>query len=187
MANYVEFLILGDDRELTAYLSGYLAADGGTKPLLFAEEAGFHIKGLRERIKHHGEVCHVITDAAHRSWLRSALEAAAPRYRFEVKAERKIERAYFHFEFDTPSRAVAEKIKKLFASLPAGAAVRDFTPEEVVDPEARGTEVYAPEHEYVFRGKGVIEGDVVGVVEVRAALSAIDFTTCDEIDLHHTA
>jgi hypothetical protein len=187
MAHYFEFLVRGDDRDLTAYLSGYAAAGGGAKPLIFAHEAGFHIKGLRERIKHHGEVCHVITDAAHRAWLRTALAAATPRYDFEIREERKIERAYFHFAFDTPSRKVAESIKQVLASLPAGVAARDYTPEEIVDPKARGAEVYAPEHEYVFRGKGVIEGDVPGVVDARAALLALDFTTCVEIDVHHAA
>ena len=186
MAHYYEIIIHGDDRELTAYLTGYGAA-GGVGRLIFAEEAGFKVKELRERIKHHGEVRHVISDAAHRSRLHAALEAAAPRYHFEIKEERKIERAYFHFEFETPSRGVADSIKKVFGRLPAGVTVTDYSPEEIIDPKASSAELYAPEHEYVFRGEGVIEGDVFGVIDAHAALADIEFTRCDEIEVHHAA
>ena len=184
MAHYYEIIIHGDDRELTAYLTGYAAA-GGVGRVLFAEDAGFHVKELRERIKHHGEVQHIISDASHRSRLHAALEAAAPRYRFEIKEERKIERAYFHFEFETPSRKVADSIKRVFATLPAGVTVTDYAPEEIIDPKASGAELYSPEHAYVFRGEGVLEGDVFGVVDVRATLCDIEFMRCDEIEVHH--
>ena len=185
MAHYYEFIIHGDDRELTAYLTGYGAA-GGVGRVLFAEESGFKVKGLRERLKHHGEVRHVICDASHRSRVHAALEAAAPRYQFEIKEERKIERAYFHFEFETPSRKVADRIKKVFAGLPTGVVVTDYAPEEIIDPKATSAELYSPEHEYVFRGEGVIEGDVFGVIDARATLCDIEFTSCDEIEVHHT-
>jgi hypothetical protein len=187
MAQYIEFLIHGDDREVAAYLRGYLAGSGDARRLIFAHEAGFRVQALKERIKHHGEVVHVIVGVADRAWLHDALAAAGPHYRFEVKGERKIERAYFPFSFETPSRKVADRIKKFFGALPAGVVVTDYTPHEVVDPRAKGTEVYSPVHEYVFRGKGVVEGDVGGVVEARSALAAIEFTRCDEIHVHHAA
>ena len=187
MASYLEFLVHGDDHELAAYLRGFAAGKGGAVRLIFAHDAGFRIKALRERIKHHGEVVHVMIDGAHRAWLRDALESAAPRYRFEIKGERKIERAYFHFKFETPSRKVAESIKQALTALPAGVAVTDYAPEEIVDPKAKGTEVYSPVHEYVFRGQGVVEGAVPGIVDARAALAAIEFTDCDEIHVHHAA
>jgi hypothetical protein len=187
MANYIEFLVHGDERELGAWLRGYAAGSGGARPVVFAHEAGFQLKKLRERIKHHGEVRHVIVADAHGGWLRAALAAAAPRYHFEVREERRIARAYFHFEFDTPSEKVADRIKHVFATLPAGVTPTDFQPREVVDPAAKGAEVYTVEHHYRYQGEGVLEGDVEGVVRVFAVLSEIDFVKCDEIEVHHLA
>lgn len=185
MSQYVEFVVRGDERELPAWLRGYAACGGSGRPLLFAHEAGFHLKKLRERIKHHGDIQHVIVAAAHAAWLRDALATAAPRYRFEVAEERKIARAYFHFEFETPSPKVAETIKRVFATLPPGVTPTDFQPREDVDPKAKGAEVYTVEHHYVYRGEGVLEGDVDGVARTFAALSDIDFVKCDEIEVHH--
>ena len=119
-----------------------------------------------------------------RARLRKAIESAAPRFEFEIKEESKIERAYFHFDFETPSREVAGAIKKIIAKLPAGVATMDYAPEEIVNPDAKGAEVYSPAHDFIFRGKGVLEGDVEGVIATTQVLADIEFVRCDEIDLH---
>jgi len=185
MSHYAEFVIHGDDREIVAFLAGFAAGSGQEQAFVFAAEAGFRISALRERLKHHGEVTHVICDAPHRDRLRAAIEKAAPRFDFEIKEERRIERAYFPFSFETPNRQAAEAIKGVLGSLPKGVKAADYAPQEVTDPSARGPEVYSPVHEYTFSGRGVIEGDVLGVVETRRALTGIEFTKCDEIAVHH--
>ena len=169
MSHYAEFVIHGDDREVVAYLRGVAAGSALERGLLFAADAGFRISALRERLKYHGEVTHVICDASQRDRLRAAIAQAAPRYAFEIKEERTIERAYFPFSFETPNRKVAEKIKGVLDSLPKGVKAADYAPKEVIDP------------------RGVIEGDVAGVVATRRALLDIDFTKCDEIAVHHAA
>jgi hypothetical protein len=183
MAGYYEIIIRGDDRDLIPFVAGF-AAGCGMSGVHFGQEAGLRMEPLRDRIKHHGEIQHVVCPESHRARLHEALEAAAPRFEFEVKEEAKIERAYFHFDFDTPSRKVAEEIKLILAKLPAGVAAMDYDPEEIVNPGAKGTEVYSPVHEFVFRGKGVIEGDVDGVIVTRRRLADTEFAHCGEIDLH---
>jgi hypothetical protein len=187
MSHYAEFVIHGNAREIVAYLKGFAAGSGLERAFVFAAEAGFHIGALRERIKHHGDVTHVICDAPHRDRLRAAIKQAPPPFEFDIKEERKIERAYFPFSFETPNRKTAEMIKAVLGSLPKGVKAADYSPHEVTDPSARGPEVYSPAHEYTFSGRGVIEGDVLGVVETRHALMDIEFTKCDEISVHHAA
>jgi hypothetical protein len=185
MATYYEVIVKGGDRDVVPYVMGYVAGSKASG-IFVASEAGFHLKALRDRIKHHGDVQHIICDDAQRVGLRKAIEMAAERYGFAVECEDKIARAYFHFEFSTPSRKVADDIKKVLGSLPAGVKHTDYAPEEILHPDAKGAEVYSPAHEYEFRGKGVIEGDVAGVIDVRAALKQIEFAKADEIELHHT-
>ena len=182
MASYIDLVVYGDDRDLLAYLTGRVGASGSMR-IVFAAEAGFHIEKLRERIRYHGEVQHVVVEAGHADGVRAALAAARPRYHFEIRAEHPIERARFTFEFDTPSRAVAGKLKLLLDALPAGAALSDYSPQESTDPGASGLEVYSPTHEFRFTGQGVISGDVFAVVDTRARLHAIDFTDTGEIEI----
>jgi hypothetical protein len=183
MAGYYEMIVRGDDRDLIPFITGF-AAGCKLKGIYFAQEAGLRLKPLRDRIKHRGEVQHIICADKNIARVREAIKMAAPRFKFEILEEFELERAYVHFEFDTPSRKVADDIKKVFAALPTGVAALDYDPEEIVHPESKGPEVYSPAHEYTFRGKGVIEGDVSGVIETRRVLDDLEFVHCQEIDLH---
>jgi hypothetical protein len=180
MATYYELVIKGDDKDLVPFVAGF-AEGGGAKGIFVASESGFQMKSLRERIKYHGETHHVICEARFREKLRKAIEAAAGRFHLEVQEEVEIRRACFRFGFNTPSRDVANQIKKILGSLPEGVTTTDYAPKEIVHPDAKGAEVYSPAHEYEFRGKGQVEGDVGGVVAVRMALAEIDFAKVEEI------
>ncbi len=182
MASYVELIVRGDDREMKAFLAGYFAASSAVR-VVFADDAGFHVRALRERIQHHGEVQHLFVEQSQAESVRKALAAAAPRYRFEVREERGASTARFEFEFDTPSREVAARIKATLGGLPAGAAAGRYTPREHTEKDAASAELYAPEHDYRFEGRGVIEGDLFAVVDARSMLCVIDFVDCDEIEI----
>ncbi|HET6350329.1 MAG TPA: hypothetical protein VFH88_14735 [Candidatus Krumholzibacteria bacterium] len=180
MARYVEMVIHGNDRDLKGYLTGYLNV---SKPprIVYADEGGFQLHRLRERIKHRGEVQHLIVEEENEDRLRKALKAAGPRYDFEIKDERIVETGVFSFEFDTPSRKVADQLKHLFDEMPVGTVLKDYEPHEETSGRDAGTEIYTPAHDYKFSGHGEIRGDLFAVVDMRATLDAIDFTKCDEI------
>lgn len=183
MTTYYELVIKGDDRDLIPYLAGYAAAVG-VEGVFFAEESGLHVQALRERIKHHGEVQHVVCAASARAKLLAGLERAAPRFHFEVKDERVITSASFAMKVETPSRKVADQVTAALVKPPRGVQVKGFAPRVDVDPSSKGAEIYAPAHDYRFDAGAEIDGDVAGVIALRRALSAIDFVKCDEIALH---
>jgi hypothetical protein len=183
MATYYELVIKGDDRDLIPYLAGYMAG-AAVEGVYFAEESGLHVHAMRERIRHHGEVQHVVCARKALAPVRDALDEAAPRYRFEIKDERVIASASFRFKVETPSRKIAQAVKDAMAKHGRGVEVKGYQPRESVDPEGAGAEVYSPVHEYTFEASGEIAGDVAGVIEMRRKLSAIDFVVCEPIDLH---
>lgn len=184
MARYVELVVQADERDLKAFLTGCLAAAGPPR-IVYADEAGFQLHRLRERIRHHGEVQHLVVEEEHAGAVRKALEASGPRYDFNIKDERVVQTGIFSFEFDTPSRDVAGKLKQLVAGLPPGAVLEHYEPREGSSAADVGTEIYAPTHDYRFEGKGAIRGDLFAVVDARAAIAAIDFTRCDEIEIEN--
>jgi hypothetical protein len=184
MATWYEIIIRGDDRDLVPYLRGFMAAKGKTG-IYFGHENGFALRELHDRIKHRGEVQHVFCPDVHRPALKKAIDGARPKFDFEIVEETQVERAYFAFEFDTPSRKIANEVKKFMGDLPKGIKTTDYVPEETVDPDARGAEMYSPAHEYRFQGKGHMEGDLGEIVEARATLHDLDFVECQEIGVHH--
>jgi len=182
MARYLELIVKADDRDLLPYLSGYLAAED-VSGVYFAEESGLHVSALKERFLHHGEVQHILCTEQAAAVVRDALAKAAPRYRFEIKEEREVERARFRFEVETPSRNIAQLVKDTVAGVPPQTTIIGFEPRERINHDATGRELYTPTHEYEFRASGEVHGDIDGVVKMRQRLCTIEFVKCLEIDL----
>lgn len=185
MAHYVELVVHGNNRDLKAFLTGFLSEP--TPPrIVYAEEAGFQLHRLRERITHHGEVQHLIVEQEHAERIRAALNASRPRYAFEIKEEMGVDTGLFSFDFDTPSRDVANKIKTQLEHLPVGAVLRNYVPREESRSGNAGAELYTPAHDYRFSGRGVIRGGLFPLVDARASMVAVDFMRCDEIEIEDT-
>ena len=182
MARYRELIVKGDDRDLIPYLTGYLTANN-VAGVYFAEESGLHVRELRDRVRHHGEVQHIVCREESVAAVRDALARAAPRFRFEIKDEREIGRAEFRFEVETPSRNVAQLVKETLAGLPPQTTVSGFEPRERIDRDSTGAELYSPTHDYEFQASGEVQGDIDGVIKMRQRLCTIEFVKCNEIDL----
>lgn len=186
MKNYVDLIVHAHERDITGYLTGYFTGSEKVH-MVFADEAGFHLQQLRDLIKHHGEVQHVIVEEKDEHRVEEALEAAAPRYNFEIKNKKSVKSVRFEFSVDTPSKKVADHLRGFLANLPTGIELSDYNPEEEVIPEKPSVEIYAPDHNYRFHGKGVISGDVFAVVDIRPKLAEIDFVNCDDIHIDEDA
>src|SRR5262245_31939182 len=182
MARYRELIVKADDRDLAPYLAGYLAAKS-IAGVYLADQSGLHTSALKERFRHHGEVQHIVCAEESTAEVREALAKAVPRYRFEIKEEREIERAAFRFEVETPNRNVALLVKDTLAGLPMGTTLSGFVPQERIDPDSNGAELYSPTHDYEFRASGEVHGDVDGVIKMRRRLCTIEFVKCHEVDL----
>lgn len=78
-----------------------------------------------------------------------------------------VESASFRFAAETFVPAVAESIRQaMLTELPEGVSAEDVDEREEHHPDARGAELYAPEHEFSYRLKGTIRGSFAGVLEV---------------------
>lgn len=182
MKHCVDLIVHSNERDITAYLTGYFASSERV-PMVFAREAGFHLPQLLDLLKHHGEVQHVIVEEKDEQRVEAALKAGAPRYDFEIKNKKSVKSVRFEFSFDTPSKKVADHLKGFLSNLPKELELYDYNPEEEVIPEKPSVEIYAPDHNYRFQGKGVISGDVFAVVDIRTKLAEIDFVNCEDIHI----
>ena len=185
MAVHYEVLIKGKEKVLRAYIDGYMRGQNQRDGYFYSKDHPVDLRPIREFIKYHGDVLHLICTADLRSTIRTAIRQAPKEYEFEVVKMRKITRGYFHFKFYTANRRSAGGIKRLLARLPDGVKLVDYTPREIFRPGAEGAELYSPVHHYVYRGKGVVEGDAAGVHEMHRRMTANEFFSCKKIEIHH--
>ncbi|MDH3197182.1 MAG: hypothetical protein OEO21_02985 [Candidatus Krumholzibacteria bacterium] len=183
--SYYELIIRGDDKRLLAYVEGFMRGKGVRSGYFFTSGLPVDIGHLRERVKYHGEVVHVLCEAPLRAAVESAVKQASESFGFDVVETRKLKGAGFRFECSTANRKVAGELKRALARLPEGVRLADYEPEEIVDKDAAVVEVYSPAHPYEFRAKGAVTGDVAGVLRVRAKLGENEFFRCQDVTLHH--
>ena len=74
-------------------------------------------------------------------------------------------------------------MKRLFSRLPRGRRLSGFEPDDEIHREAKGVEGYAPMHEYRYRAKGMIEGDVEQAILFHSRLKRNEFVDIDEMHL----
>lgn len=182
---HYDFVIKGESSVLCAYLEGFLRGKGIKSGYFFTEDHPIHKHFLKELVKYHGDVVHLICRSNLRPAIRSAITQSAGRFIFEIQESKSLTGARFDFKFNTASRSVAGLIKRLLGRHPAGVKLVDYEPREIVDPGAKGAEGYAPLHEYTFEGKGTIVGDFEGVIKVYEKLESNEFIDCDDIEIQY--
>jgi hypothetical protein len=180
---HYDFVIKGESTVLCAYLEGFLRGKGIKSGYFFTEDYPIQSHYIKELIKYHGDVVHLICRSNLRPAIRSAIPQSAGRFIFEIKESKSLTGATFDFKFKTASRPVGGIIKRLLGRHPAGVKLVNYEPKEIVDPDAKGPEGYAPLHEYTFGGRGTIVGDIEGVLKVYEKLECNEFIDCDDIEI----
>jgi len=82
-----------------------------------------------------------------------------------IKSVKKIESASFEFNFEAYAKKYGDEIKKILKTLPKSVKLIDYAPKEEMHKDAKGTELYAPDHEYSFKGRGRLVGDIETIIE----------------------
>jgi hypothetical protein len=180
---HYDFIIKGDEDKLCAYLNGYLRGKGVKSGYIFTSRHPFKTHYLKEFIHYHGEVVHLVCRSSLRPIIRTAINQCPADHDWEIVESRPVKKAMFEFKFSTANRQAAGAIKRILGRHPAGVRLVEYEPKESFNPEAKGSEGYAPLHEYEFEGKGTIVGDVEGVLKVYDKLKANEFIHSDDIEI----
>ncbi|MEJ2721927.1 MAG: hypothetical protein P8181_12435 [bacterium] len=183
MATYHEFVIKGNRKLLHGFLRGFQAAKNIKRGLICCGDYPINTHHIKNLLTLHGDRTHVICDSRLRSSLIAAVEKAVD-LEFEILSDGEIFATSFEFRFETFNKKVASDLKRIFRRPPAGLTVEDYEPEEIVDPDAKGVEVYTPVHDYIFKGEGVVKGDIEKLCRFHAKLSANEFIEVEDIEIH---
>ncbi len=84
-----------------------------------------------------------------------------------IKSAKLIDTSRFEFKFSAYAEKYGEEIKLLIKSLPDNIILHNYNPQETINEDAKGVEMYAPEHKYVLEGSGTLEGNIEDIIQVR--------------------
>ena len=84
-----------------------------------------------------------------------------------IKSAKLIDTCKFDFRFNAYAEKYGEEIKLLIKSLPDNIILHNYDPQETINEDAKGVEMYAPEHQYVLKGSGTLEGNIADIIQLR--------------------
>lgn len=167
-----EIRVSGKTLWIDGFVKGFLAARNAAGALIDAEQEEIacqtHTEKLREKLGFSHETRHYLCPPrllALFEEMEAASEAAGKALR--VNKGPLYSGLSFRFHFSVFSREDGRRFRERFDDLPEEVAVRWTRPiREIIDPTARGAELYTPVHEYELSGEGIAEGGIPGVLEL---------------------
>lgn len=180
MSRWYELSIEGSEEALESFLAAQRAVEDGLAVL--GSELQLESESLSERILDAlgAKTHHLLFSPGDHA--RMLVEALADRSGLRLERLREVEGASFPFEAKAYARDVARTIKHaLHDALPPGISLEDLQESETVEPEAKGVELYAPVHDYVYRASGTVRGSLPGVLEMHRRLEEMEFCKPGEI------
>ncbi|MBP7867840.1 MAG: hypothetical protein KA419_18065 [Acidobacteria bacterium] len=167
-----EIRVSGKTFWIDGFVKGFLAARNAAGELIDAEQEEIacqtHTEKLREKLGFSQETRHYLCPPGLLTLfeeMESASEAAGKP--IKVNKGPLYSSLSFRLHFSVFSREEGRRFRERFDDLPQDVAIRWARPIlEIIDPTARGAELYTPVHEYELSGDGLVEGGIPGVLEL---------------------
>jgi hypothetical protein len=174
---WYELLIEGSEDALEALLAGSPGEVIRGSELRLAESS------VADRILEflHAQTHHLVfASAAHASELARAIRE---RPGLKLEGIREVVEGRFGFKAEAYNPEIARKIHDaLNTDLPEGIACIDLEKEEH-HPDAKGIELFAPVHDFVYKARGTIVGTPPGILEMNRRLCRLDFVHEEPMEL----
>jgi hypothetical protein len=185
---YLEIVVEGSVELMKGFVAGFLEGRGVAGDVFFGND--YHVEGenpaglLLRLTGIRGETCTLIVGAGIHNLLTAALEKRRRMVPLKVLKVREILDAAFDVAFRTYSREVGKELNDLLDHLPDGVSRESaFKMHEVLLPEGKGVDAYAPLHEYELDGKERISGSVKGVFELYHQLGRLEVAELGDMEL----
>lgn len=174
---YYELVFEGRYETIAGMLEGVVLASGKKWEFWFSRKVGIETETFAEAILEWGalksRLHHVILEKEFHTQFqrmitrRKDLKLIRPEY---TKSAMEIKSASFRFEAKAYAKKYGAEIKAILAKPPAGIKIRDYKPTEETHESAKGVELYAPDHDYVFTATGIAAGEFRAILDFRKKL-----------------
>ncbi len=187
MSVWYEITVTGIETAVRGFVAAREATLAGREMAVFGRDLDLEPSGVSQRLREllsKGSRHLVFASAALARDLAVTLRRSGGEADIELDGVREVVRGKFRFRASAFSPELAGRIRtELLAELPPGVGGEEIQECEERDPAARETELYTPEHEYVYRVSGVFSGAFPGLVEVRRRASELPFVKLGPLEL----
>ncbi len=186
-----EIVFEGHHNLIRGFIEGFLLSrSSDRRKYFFNRDVSIQAETLSEIIKEWvtmgTKLHHVIMEDSLFRAIKKALSRKKPGGLLDasiIKSAKAIKNAVFDFKFITYGEKYAAEVKKLIEKHPQALTLKNYNPIERIDETARGIEMYAPEHQYVFEGKGSFSGPLLKIMEYRGKLESHPLIDVSKITL----
>ncbi len=187
---YYEVVFEGYYRAINGLLEGFRLGSGNDWDFFFSSDAGIKTETLTEIILEwitlKTKLHHVIMEEdfykAFSKGVSGVKDSKFVSTKY-IRSAQKVKEASFNFEAKTYGQKYGNEIKSILNNLPDKLVMHDYNPIEKHRDNAKGAEMYAPEHDYIFEAKGRITGPVSSLVNFRKTLDDHPLIAVKEIEL----
>lgn len=187
---FIEAVFEGHYNGIKGFIEGFQSGTGKGYSFFFCSDHEVDSETFSELIKDWislgNKIHHVLMEEELLESIKKALAKAGDTGLLNsaaLKSAKPVREASFVFKFITYGRKYAEEIKEILSKLPEGVKITDYNPVEKIDKDAKGVELYAPVHDYVFQGKGTITGQADLIIPLRKTLDDHPLIEADKIRL----
>jgi hypothetical protein len=131
----------------------------------------------------HAQTHHLVFASETRA--RELAQAIRESSDLKMEGVREVLGGRFGFKAEAYNREIGQKIHDaLNTDLPPGIDCLDLE-KEVTNPDAKGVELFAPVHEYIYKARGTIVGTPPGILEMNRRLCQLDFVHEEPLELEY--
>ncbi len=187
MSVWYEIIVGGSEEALRGLVAGCEATLGGKEVAIFGHDLDLEASRFSQRLLElFAAGSHHLVFATSRlaEDLVGALRGRGLEAGLSLESVQEVVRVRMPFSAEAFSKEIAEGIRqKLLMGLPPGVEGENIEESEDQDAGARGTELYTPEHEYVYRVAGTFLGPLPGIIEMRRRARNLPFTKTKALEL----
>lgn len=174
----IEIIVQGNTDFVHGYLQGIVDARDQYEELFPGFNYDFTKKHLRQSIaesigigKKHARFFISNYD---KEQIPEKLEYYTKRCQFDIEEIHVVTGLSFDFEFEVYNREIADGLREIIDERPDEVHVTGYIPQETINKDAEGHELYSPQHSYIFSGKGTVAGPFEKVIMIYDSLSEYD-------------
>jgi hypothetical protein len=175
--NYYEVVFEGSYNIICGMLEGFLLGKNVKWEWYSSKEAGIETETFTEIIKEWASLKtrlhHIVLEEDFYNAFQNSLKERSDLRHVKLKytkSARLIKSCSFKFTANAFAKKYGEEIKEIIAAPPAGVIIENYTPVEETDQSAKGVELYAPVHDYTYRGEGTASGEAGAIIAFRKVL-----------------
>ena len=166
---FSEIVIDGPFLLVKGFMMGYKYSCNPSMEYFFHRKTGIRRETLKDLIQEYFELeshTHLCLESGVLERFTETINASEEQIKLKILSRKIIETASFSFHFEVFSKEAADKIRNTINTIPSTLHLNRFKDDVFSDDKAKGIELYAPLHDYIYSGKGELFGDFEDLIHL---------------------